>query len=106
ALDFAKHWLESMAGIIQRTSLLNLGVRLSPHPASDILRVLPFCPCGYNRDRTHAQQSGFWVSEQLNFPLLCTMMCQPRKSKPSVVAVILVFLALTFIPRASRKSSF
>jgi len=30
--------LESMGGIILRTSLLNLGVRLSPHPASDILR--------------------------------------------------------------------
>ncbi len=44
-------WLESMEAIMPRTSLLNLGVQLSPHPASDILRELPFCPCGCNRDR-------------------------------------------------------
>jgi hypothetical protein len=30
-------WVESKAGIIPRSSLLNLGVRLSPHPASDVL---------------------------------------------------------------------
>ncbi|MEH1929299.1 hypothetical protein, partial [Nostoc sp.] len=30
-------WVESMGDIIPRTSQLNLGVRLSPHPASDVL---------------------------------------------------------------------
>jgi hypothetical protein len=48
-----KPMVESMRGIIPCTSLLNLGVRLSPHPASDILKELPFCPCGYSRGRTH-----------------------------------------------------
>jgi hypothetical protein len=37
-----------MPGIIRGTSLLNLGVRLSPHPASDVLR-LRFCSCVCNR---------------------------------------------------------
>jgi hypothetical protein len=30
-------WVESREAIKPRPSLLNLGVRLSPHPASDIL---------------------------------------------------------------------
>jgi hypothetical protein len=44
--------VESMGDIIPRTSQLNLGVRLSPHPASDVLS-LRFCSCGYNRENSH-----------------------------------------------------
>ncbi len=39
----------------------------------------------------------------LNFPLLCTLKCQPRKSNPSVVAVSFVFFSLTFIPLTAEK---
>ena len=48
----ARKLVESMGDIIPRTSQLNLGVRLSPHPASDVLS-LRFCSCGYNRDNSH-----------------------------------------------------
>ena len=41
--------VESMGDIIPRTSLLNLDVQLSLHPASDVLS-LRFCSCVYNRD--------------------------------------------------------
>ena len=40
--------VESRGNIISRPSLLNLGVRLSPHPASDVLSFR-FCSCEYNR---------------------------------------------------------
>ncbi len=40
--------LESRAGIILRPSLLNLDVRVSVHPASDVL-TLRFCSCRLNR---------------------------------------------------------
>ena len=54
-------WVESRAGIIPRPSLLNLGVRLSPHPASDILSFR-FCSCEYNRGSFHELLEGFWFS--------------------------------------------
>ena len=44
--------VESKAGIIPRSSLLNLGVRLSPHPASDVLSFR-VCSCEYNRGSFH-----------------------------------------------------
>ncbi len=40
--------VESREDIIPRPSHLNLGVRLSPHPASDVLSFR-FCSCEYNR---------------------------------------------------------
>ena len=40
--------VESREGITPRPSLLNLGVQLSLHPASDVLS-LHFCSCGCNR---------------------------------------------------------
>lgn len=39
----------------------------------------------------------------LNFPLVCTLKCHPRKSNPSVVAVSFVFFWLTFIPPRARN---
>ncbi|MEH1784316.1 MAG: hypothetical protein V7L23_01610, partial [Nostoc sp.] len=36
-LNSSSTLVESMGDIIPRTSQLNLGVRLSPHPASDVL---------------------------------------------------------------------
>lgn len=50
--------LESMGGITRRTSLFNLGVQVSPHPAFDVL-TLRFCPCGYNRDSFHVRLGDF-----------------------------------------------
>lgn len=47
--------VESMEAIMPRTSLLELDVRVSVHPAPDILS-LRFCPCVYNRDRIHVLQ--------------------------------------------------
>ena len=44
--------VESMGDIIPRTSQLNLGVRLSPHPASDVLS-LRLCSCACNRGNSH-----------------------------------------------------
>ena len=53
--------LESRAGIIQRPSLLNLGVRLSPHPASDSIRQC-LCPYGHNRGMTHVEPPDYCFS--------------------------------------------
>ena len=39
-----------------------------------------------------------------SIPFFWTLKCQPRKSNPSVVAVTLVFLSLTFIPRSAKNS--
>ncbi|MBS3029307.1 MAG: SBBP repeat-containing protein [Dolichospermum sp. DET50] len=50
--------VESKAGIIPRSSLLNLGVRLSPHPASDVLNFR-FCSCEYSRGSFHELLEGF-----------------------------------------------
>ncbi|MEH2292707.1 hypothetical protein [Nostoc sp.] len=44
--------VESIADIIPRTSQLNLDVRLSSHPASDVLS-LRFCSCVCNRGNSH-----------------------------------------------------
>ena len=41
-----------MGDIIPRTSQLELGVRLSPHPAPDVLS-LRFCSCDCNRGNSH-----------------------------------------------------
>ncbi|MEH1988807.1 MAG: aspartyl protease, partial [Nostoc sp.] len=38
-IDGTEVMVESMGDIIPRTSQLNLGVRLSPHPASDVLSL-------------------------------------------------------------------
>jgi len=53
--------VESRRDIIPCPSLLNLGVRLSPHPASDILSFR-FCSYGYNRGSFHELLEGFLVS--------------------------------------------
>ena len=50
--------VESRAGIIPRPSLLNLGVRLSSHPASDVLSFR-FCSCEYNRGSFRVWLEGF-----------------------------------------------
>ncbi len=60
--------LESMGGIILRTSLFDLDVPVSVYPALDILS-LRFCPCGYNRDRIRVQQLDFLVSNYCGFRL-------------------------------------
>ena len=43
-----KNLVESMGGIILRTSQLDPDVLVSPHPAPDVLG-LRLCSCGYNR---------------------------------------------------------
>jgi hypothetical protein len=48
-----------MPGIIRGTSQLDPDVQLSLHPAPDILKGFPFCPCGYNRDRIRVLLLGF-----------------------------------------------
>lgn len=50
--------VESMGGIIRRTSLFNLGVQVSQHPAFDILSFR-FCRYGYNRDSFRGRQEDF-----------------------------------------------
>ncbi|MTJ43064.1 hypothetical protein FJR39_07425 [Dolichospermum flos-aquae UHCC 0037] len=50
--------VESRGNIISRPSLLNLGVRLSPHPASDVLS-LRFCSCVCNRGSFRGLLEGF-----------------------------------------------
>jgi hypothetical protein len=50
--------VESKAGIIPRSSLLNLGVQLSPHPASDVLSFR-VCSCEYNRGSFRVWLEGF-----------------------------------------------
>ena len=58
--------VESIPGIIRGTSLLNLGVRLSPHPASDVLS-LRFCSCVCNRDNSHELLLDYFSSNWHDF---------------------------------------
>ncbi len=58
--------VESMPGIIRGTSLLNLGVRLSPHPASDVLS-LHFCSCVCNRGNSHELLQDYFSSSWRDF---------------------------------------
>jgi hypothetical protein len=58
-----------MGAIIPRTSPYEPCVRVSLHTAPDILRGLPRCSCGYNRDRIHGWQLGFSVSSCCDFRL-------------------------------------
>jgi len=53
--------VESRRDIIPCPSLLNLGVQLSLHPASDVLSFR-FCSCVYNRGSFHELLEGFLVS--------------------------------------------
>jgi len=50
--------VESRRDIIPCPSLLNLGVQLSLHPASDVLSFR-FCSCEYNRGSFHELLEGF-----------------------------------------------
>ena len=54
--------VESMGGIILRTSLLNPSVRLSPHSASDILKLFGFCSCECSHDKTRVLPLDFLFS--------------------------------------------
>ena len=47
-----------MGSIISRTSLLELDVRLSVHPAPDVLSF-SFCSCANNRGNSHELLLGF-----------------------------------------------
>jgi hypothetical protein len=58
--------VESMPGIIRGTSQLNLGVRLSPHPASDVLS-LRFCSCVCNRGNSHELLQDYFSSSWRDF---------------------------------------
>lgn len=58
--------VESMPGIIRGTSLLNLGVRLSPHPASDVLS-LRFCSCACNRGNSRESLQDYFSSSWRDF---------------------------------------
>ena len=60
-LNYSGVLVESRAGTIPRPSLLNLGVQLSLHPASDVLSFR-FCSCEYNRGSFHELLEGFLVS--------------------------------------------
>jgi dTDP-4-dehydrorhamnose 3,5-epimerase-like enzyme len=53
--------VESKAGIIPRSSLLDPGVRFSPHPAPDVLSFR-FCSCEDNRGSFREWLEGFWFS--------------------------------------------
>ncbi|MEH2295852.1 hypothetical protein [Nostoc sp.] len=58
--------VESMAGIIPRTSQLEPDVRLSPHPAPDVLS-LRFCSCACSRGMTHVMLRGYLSSSWHDF---------------------------------------
>ncbi|NEO97852.1 MAG: hypothetical protein F6K58_03915 [Symploca sp. SIO2E9] len=58
--------VESMGGIILRTSQLDLGVRFSPHPAPDILSR-SFCPCGVVGGSSDEQLEGCSSSSCFGF---------------------------------------
>jgi hypothetical protein len=60
--------VESREDIIPRPSQLDPGVRLSPHPAPDVLSFR-FCSCGYNRGSFHELLEGFWVYHSYGFHL-------------------------------------
>ena len=53
--------VESMGGIILRTSQLDLGVLVSPHPAPDVLG-LRLCSCGDNRGSFREPLEGYLFS--------------------------------------------
>jgi len=53
--------VESMGGIILRTSQLDPDVRLSPHPAPDVLG-LRLCSCGDNRGSFREPLEGYLFS--------------------------------------------
>ena len=57
---------ESMRGIIPGTSQLNPDVRVSPHPASDILSFR-FCSCGCNRGSFDESLEGYFSSSCYGF---------------------------------------
>jgi hypothetical protein len=57
-LNYSGVLVESRAGIIPRPSLLNLGVQLSLHPASDVLSFR-FCSCVCNRGSFRGLLEGF-----------------------------------------------
>ncbi len=52
-------WVESMGGIILRTSLLDASVRLSPHSAPDNLSF-HFCTSGCNRGMIRVLPKDYW----------------------------------------------
>jgi hypothetical protein len=56
--DFLTFLVESRRDIIPCPSLLNLGVQLSLHPASDVLSFR-FCSCEYNRGSFREWLEGF-----------------------------------------------
>ena len=60
--------VESKAGIIPRSSLLNLDVRLSSHPASDSIRQC-LCSCVRNRGMTHVEPPDCCISSFGDFHL-------------------------------------
>jgi hypothetical protein len=53
-------WVESMGGIILRTSLLDTSVRLSPHSAPDNLSFR-VCSCGCNHGMIRVQPKDCWL---------------------------------------------
>ena len=57
----ARSRLESMGGIIHRTSLLDPSVRFSPHSALETLSC-SFCSCEDNGDKTHVKLQDYPVS--------------------------------------------
>jgi hypothetical protein len=57
-LNYSGVLVESRAGTIPRPSLLNLGVQLSLHPASDVLSFR-FCSCVCNRGSFREWLEGF-----------------------------------------------
>ena len=57
-----------MEGITPRTSLFNLGVRVSLHPAFDVLSFR-ICPCADNHGMIHVLLQGFAISNYYDFHL-------------------------------------
>ena len=58
--------VESRGDIIPRPSQLELDVRLSPHPAPDVLG-LRLCSCEYNRGSFHELLEGCFSSSYCDF---------------------------------------
>ncbi len=71
--------VESRGAIALRPSLLNLDVRLSPHPASDSIRHC-LCSCVNNRGNSHVEPPGFLVSSCGDFYLCGASELAPQMS--------------------------
>ncbi len=60
--------VESRAGIIQRPSLLDPSIKLSPYSAPDSIRQC-LCSCGHNRGMTHVELPDCYFSSFGDFHL-------------------------------------